>query len=361
MIQVPKGRAVHSRKFPAGCRVASICAWSAASHKPYIVCNSSHLLMVPPKLGLNLDAVEVSVLASAYLPAFQALHHGTRQMRHLAYEPTALEGQRILILAHSSNDSTSMNRSLVDAQIQAAVRMALWAGARDVHVTVPKVGNSKRNVFGNDYRVRLLETPSEDWVPMLQGRMDLVLDYTGGFSILDSKRSTLRIVQDVLRPKTGRYVGCLGDDCSTPTLNCGEEAASGSNTSSWTGGLGFLQGGDNACASPAFLSEGRDIKHIVEWTTMCMNMKRASLFDFYYAWQTDRRTAEHDFKFLLDLLAKRQIRPHVAKILDINDFPALGTPCKQPAGPRCLSGAVVCEPWSRFEDRDDLSACSDLS
>ena len=358
MVRPPKGDTIHSRKFPPGSRVASISAWSAASHKPYIVCNSSHLLPVPPLDGLHLDGTEVGVIVAAYLPAFQALHHGRREHKHLACEPTALEGQRILILAHSEDDSSPMNRSLVDAQVQAAARMALWAGASDVHITVPNAGNAKRNIFGNDYRIRLLDAPSEEWVPMLKGRVDLVLDYTCGFSLLGGEKSTLHIVEAVKPPK-GRYVGCLGEDCCSPTLNCQEEGPTDSKKSSWKDSFSFFQG-DGDCGSPAFLQGGRDIRHIVEWTTMCMKMKRASLFDFYGSWKQERRLAEHDFRFLLELLAKRQIRPHVANVLDVDDFPAYGSPDLTKHS-RSMTGAVVCEPWSQFKDTDDLSCCSDLS
>ena len=350
MVQPPKGNAVHSRKFPPGSRVASISAWSASSHKPYLMCNSSHLLPVPPLDGLHLDGTEVAVIAAAYLPAFQALHHGQREHKHLACEPTALEGQRILILAHSIHESDAMKRSLVDSQVQAAVRMALWAGACDVHVSLQKAGNAKRNIFGNDYRVRLLDTPPSDWVPMLQDRIDVILDFTDGFSILGGEESTMDTVEAVQGPK-GRYVGFLGEDCCGSVLDCREEGPK--KKQSWTDSL-------TECANPAFLPNGRDIRHVVEWTAMCIRMKRASLFDFYSSWKQEKRLAEHDFRFLLELLAKRQIRPHVSNILDLNDFPAYGS-VNHPSPSRSMTGAIVCEPWSSFRDTDDLSCCSDLS
>ncbi|CAB9531565.1 expressed unknown protein [Seminavis robusta] len=193
-----------------------------------------------------------------------------------------------------------------------AVRLALWACARDVHVTVVKVGNTKKNVFGNDYRVRLLDTPSEDWTPMLKRRINLVLDFTpGGFSF-DRTESTLQIVEEVIAPK-GRYVGFLGEDCSSHALDCREEGPLDHKKQSVLfEGLSFFQGKKD-CKSNTFLPEARDINHAVQWTTICMKLKRASLFDFVYNWKQDRRLAERDFSFLLEVLAKRQIRPYISR------------------------------------------------
>lgn len=358
VVQSPRGDTVHSRRFPPGCRVASISAWSATSHHPYISANSSNLLPVPPLDGLHLDGSDVSVIVAAYLPAFQALHHGLRRKPREAYEPTALEGQRVLILAHSehssSQRSSSLNQSLVDARVQAAVKMALWAGARDVHVTVSKVGNTKRNIFGNDYRVRLLDTPTEDWIPILSSRMDLVLDYTGPISgFLSGAQSTCSIAEEVLVPN-GRYVGCLGEGCSSTVLDCREEAPINKrNKSTWSEGLSMLQG-KNGCASPAILPEAKDIKQVIEWTALCMQMERASLFDFHGSWKQDGRLAEQDFSFLLQLLAKRQIRPYIAKVLDVDYFPSVDADQFQ-RNTRPMSGAVVCEPWSQYKDSDQSS------
>ena len=361
VVQPPKGDTVHSRRFPSGARVASISAWAAPTHKPFLVCNSSNLLPVPPMDGLVLDGTDVAVLVAAYLPAFQALHHGQRQKPRLAYQNDAFEGQRILIMSHSNNRSSSasnLSQSLVDARVQAAVKMALWAGARDVHVTVNKVGNTKRSIFGNDYRVRLLDSPPEEWIPMLKKRMNLILDYTGGFSF--GKHSTSNIVEQVIAKKNGRYVGCLGEDCSSSALDVSEEAPiDKTKRCTWSEGLSMFQG-SNGCASPGILPEGKDIRHVMEWTAICMKMQGASLFDFYGSWKQDRRVAEHDFRFLLELLAKRQIRPHVAKIMDVVNFPSVDS-SHQPRSARPMSGAVVCEPWSQFKDSDDLSNCSTLS
>jgi NADPH:quinone reductase-like Zn-dependent oxidoreductase len=352
LVQTPRGSTVHSRGFPPGSRVASISAWSAATNKPYIACNTSHLLPIPPIGGVHLDAPEVGVVAAAYLPAFQALHHGQRQKRVYAYTPTALEGQRVLILAHGGKKTLGhWKQSLVDAQVQAAVRLALLAGARDVHVIVQKIGNSKKRIFGSDYRVRLMDTPSDDWVPILKARMDLILDYTNG-SMMDAAKA--------VKTHKGRYVGCVSEDSGSPAIDSREEGPQSSKKSSWSDSFAFCQGGKNRCSSP--LPEGKDLKHVVEWTAACISMKNASLFDFYYNWKEDRRLAEHDFNFLLGLLARRHIRPHVAMILDVEDFPTACAKKEQPRRPKAMSGAVVCEPWvSQTSDLDDISACSSIS
>ena len=109
------------------------------------------------------------------------------------------------------------------------------------------------------------------------------------------------------------------------------------------------------------LPEGKELRHVMEWTAICMKMPRASLFDFYGSWKQDRRVGEHDFKFLLEILAKRQIRPYVARILDVHDFPKLDSANRQTHNSRGMGGAVVCEPWSQVKDSDDLSNCSTLS
>jgi NADPH:quinone reductase-like Zn-dependent oxidoreductase len=293
----------------------------------------------------------VAVVVAAFLPAFQALHHGQRQKRIYAYTPTALEGQRVLILAHTGK-SSNLSQSLVDAQVQAAVRLALLAGARDVHVTVPKIGNAKKHIFSGDYRIRLLETPPEDWIPILKSRMDLILDYTGG-SCMD--------VVDTVKARKGRYVGCVDDDCGSAAIHCREEGPYSTKKSSWTESLAICPGGTNGCGSP--LPEGKDLKHLVEWTAFCMNMENASLFDFYYNWKQDQRLAEHDFNFLLGLLSRRLIRPHVAMIIDIEDFPKPNLSKKQSRKPKVITGAVVCEPWvsQTCSNLDEVSACSSMS
>ena len=56
---------------------------------------------------------------------------------------------------------------------------------------------------------------------MLKKRMNLIVDYTGGFSF--GKHSTSNIVEQVMA-KNGRYVGCLGEDYSSPALDVSEEA-----------------------------------------------------------------------------------------------------------------------------------------
>lgn len=297
-----------------------------------------------------MDAPEVAVVVATYLPIFQALHHGNRQQRLTAYTPRSLEGQRVLILAHTKRDN-NLKQSLMDAQVQAAVKLALLGGARDVHVTVPNKVTPKKHIFGNDYRVRLLDTPPEDWIPILKSRMDLVLDLTNG-SDLD--------VVTLVQAHRGRYIGFVGEDCATPALHCTEEGPR--KKSSWTDGLPCSKGEQSACSSP--LPEGKDLSHIISWTASCMNMNNASLFDFYYNCIQNRQLAEHDFDFLLGLLAKRHIRPNVAKILDVDDFPTAtsASSTDKTRKAKAMTGAIVCEPWvSQTSDFDNLSVCSSLS
>lgn len=151
-----------------------------------------------------------------------------------------------------------MSSSLVDAEVQAAVKLALLSGVRDIHITVPKITNTSRyHNFGSDYRVRLLDTAPNQWSSILKGRMDIVLDYTGGFYHSgDHEGLTVNAVQSVLAKSKGRYIGCL---CNQHTIH---KAASGGKNSSYR-----------------LLPEGLDLQHFVQWTTTCMRYVTLPLYE----------------------------------------------------------------------------------
>lgn len=95
-------------------------------------------------------------------------------------------------------------------------------------------------------------------------------------------------------------------------------------------------------------------------------MKRATLFDFHHYWTQERNLVEDDFHFLLQLLKRRQIRPHIDMLVDENDFPSPGTfyhsSSHTPPNRRIITGAVVCEPWkNKSLPADDDSCCSSIS
>jgi NADPH:quinone reductase-like Zn-dependent oxidoreductase len=226
----------------------------------------------------HLDASDVACLLAIYLPAFQTLHHG--RTRPYRYARNSLKNRTVLI----TNGSC--------LQAQAMVRLAHLAGAKEVILIAPR----KRFESLVKLNASVLEDDPEVWLPVVEGEMDVVID-------LDFPNQ-FEAVQEALTPK-GRLV------CSYPILPQEEEE-------SWIDQLSTA----------------------VDYYQLIM-MKRATLFDFCESAKQYPMELKEDFKFLLNLLHLRQIRPHIESYVKLIDVPMAHIQMET----EILTGAIVCEPW----------------
>lgn len=123
----------------------------------YITATPDHLFDVPKKL----DASEVSCILSIYLPAFQALQHG--QPRPWRYSQQTLLRKCVLI--------TGTDNALPEAL--ALIRLAQYGGAHEVYIVADQEHHS---VLRQLYAIPL-DVHQDDWLPTVEGRMDVVIDF----------------------------------------------------------------------------------------------------------------------------------------------------------------------------------------
>lgn len=168
--------------FRPGSRVASLVA--CGSNARYVSIPTRSLIAVPKYL----DAADIVSLISAYLPAFQALHHG--RARPYRYSRTCLKNRKILIVSNATIEA------------QALIRLAKIAGATDVYFTAPRYQFAALERLG----AKLLD--ADQWGPQVQGKMDVVIDYLFPAQFSD--------VRAALAPK-GRLVCCSKAEDSSLT------------------------------------------------------------------------------------------------------------------------------------------------
>jgi NADPH:quinone reductase-like Zn-dependent oxidoreductase len=136
-----------------GKRVAGLTL--SGSNARYLTASTEWLLDVPKKL----DASDIACILSIYLPAFQALHHG--QPRPGRYSQTVLRRKRVLITGGTVPEA------------MAVLRMAHYGGAQEVYVVAER---SQHNVLRQMYATPL-DVHQDDWGPMVEGSMDVVVDF----------------------------------------------------------------------------------------------------------------------------------------------------------------------------------------
>lgn len=259
--------------FKPGMRVASVV--QRGSNSKYVSIPASELTIVPKQL----DAAEVAALISTYLSAFQALHHGRPPV--LRYSKTSLEGKRVLVTGGAR------------LEVQAVLRLARWAGASELYVTAPRSHFKALEKLGDD--VCVLDEHPDDWLPVVDGLMDVVVDYEFPRHFWE--------IKSALASK-GRLV-CVA-------------RRRGAEEDGWLAGLeSFLE-----CYHLSLV-------------------KRASLFDFVESYVNDRYQAREDMDFLLNLLLTRQIRPPVDRYIKLADIPQAHKDMQTLP----QEGAIVCEPW----------------
>ena len=236
-----------------GMRVAAILQPHGTNAR-YFSMPASEVLPVPR----HLDASDIACIATAYLPAFQALHHG--RVRPYRYSRTCLQNRRILILGGE------------EMVAQATIRLAQLAGATDVYVCGP---NFLRNAFNKHDAYFLDEDPTE-WPEEIDGTMDVVVDYQFPQNFADVKATIAR---------KGRLVCCSPSSWTKR------------NTSWWS-----------------------DLTQFVECFQLS-SVKRATYFDFRTNYKKNRYELKEDFQFLLTALTRRQIRPQIDRYVKLVDVP----------------------------------------
>lgn len=236
-----------------GMRVAAILL-PQGSNARYLSLPSQDVLSVPR----HLDAADISCITTAYLPAFQALHHG--RIRPYRYSRSCLEGRRVLIVGGDR---------LV---ARATVRVAQLSGAKHVYISTPKAAMEslqKQNAFVLD------EDPS-NWPEQIDGAMDVVIDYQFPKNFADV-RATLS--------RKGRLVCC--------------------NPANWSKEQGAWWA---------------DLSRFFECLQLS-SIQRATLFDFRENYKANRYEVKEDLQFLLTALNRRHIRPEIDRYVKLNEIP----------------------------------------
>lgn len=281
----------------------------------YVTATPDQLFDVPKRL----DASEVSCLLSIYLPTFQALHHGQPSSRR--YSQQAFQRKSVLV--------TGTDGALPEAL--AMIQLALFGGAHEVYI----VGEREYHSVFRQLFAQPLDVHVDDWLPIVTGRMDVVIDFD-----YDHNESAS---SDALAPN-GRLVWYVHPSKRE------------------SGQVRWLDG-------------------IVEQARMCL-LERASMYELYDSWYENPNGAkvsswyielasaerviidivtlfsrqiifsrQRDFAFLLRLLAHRQIRPKIDKYIGIGGVKSAHKDLQT----RSLTGAIVCEPW---KDEDAMSVAS---
>jgi NADPH:quinone reductase-like Zn-dependent oxidoreductase len=260
-----------------GTRVASLirCGGNAR----YVKVPPDQLFSVPH----SLDSADIAALLASHLPAFQALHHGRKRPNR--YSTSCLRGKRVLIAADGAT-----------LEVQALVRLIQYAGASEIYVSVPL---EHRDVLRR-HRVAVLSDDPADWLAVVQGSMDVVVDYSFPRNFSAIRASLAR---------KGRLTCC-------PQRKGRMHSHSG-----WM---------------PS-----------IEWSYMLERyqlslVKRATLFDFKEYVEQYRPLVLDDVAFLLSLLATRKIRPQVDRFITLSEIPKAHNEIQSNIP---LAGAIICEPW----------------
>jgi NADPH:quinone reductase-like Zn-dependent oxidoreductase len=253
-----------------GARVASIIAVDSVSKS--ISTTATNVCMVAE----HLDAADVAAMVAFYLPAFCALHHGRGPSYR--YSRTSLKGRRILLTGGDRMD------------VQAIVGVAHLAGATEIFMTAPRqhVDALKK------LKVTLLSNNPHKWLPLVEGTIDVVIDY--------EFPNNLSFLRKALERK-GRMV-CVPPPTSLPDNN-------------WL----------------STISSAINQYHL-------STVKRATMFNLQESFQSQPQEVYRDLDFLFDALSTRQLRPLIDRYIRLHDVPATLEGLK--ASPAV--GAVICEP-----------------
>jgi NADPH:quinone reductase-like Zn-dependent oxidoreductase len=238
----------------------------------------------------SLEASDVAALMAGYLPAYEALHFG--RTRPLRYSGTSLQGKRILVVSGAA--ATIL-------QALAIVRLATLAGARDITMTTAPNGRSSI-LKRQKHCATILHDNPDEWLPVVQGKMDVVVDYTFPQNLSAVTRALA---------KDGRLICCPQSKRAVSSADC-----------------------KSVLDLDSFLLERYQLSMV----------KNAYLFDYPEYVRQFRSQVVEDARFLLHLLARRKLRPQIDRFITFKDVQLLVHREFQ-TGHRFQGGAVICEPW----------------
>ena len=258
--------------FDYGEAVACCCRFGGNAR--YIMLRYQDLCSVPG----NVDSAQAVCIVSTYMTAYQALHRckprGPRE---------TLEGSNILVTA--GNGSIG----------QAVIELAKRAGANKIFATAAK----KHHANLHDQGVCPLPLDSKMWLPLVRGKMDIVIDgicqdgYASPHAALNYRGHLVVIGMTLIM--NGAEMGL----CGTPFDAMVNRFRSG---------------------------------YLLSRTT------RYSPFE-----QSQLKPAEwkHDMEYLMELLARGKINPQVTKRISLDSVPYF----QQQLEAGEIEGLIVCKPW----------------
>ena len=148
----------------------------------------SRLTLMPEKslveIPNDLDAGEAVAIVSNYLPAFGALHHGSKCRKGRFFKSPLIK-KTVLVTGGSTNGA------------EAVAKLSLLGGASKVFLVNSRKGKALSR-FGSN-RVVSLDGDPDEWLPCVHGSMDIIVDLEYPKDLPAVKAS---------RSKNGRLVCC---------------------------------------------------------------------------------------------------------------------------------------------------------
>jgi NADPH:quinone reductase-like Zn-dependent oxidoreductase len=196
------------------------------------------------------------------------------------YSSTSLVGKRVII---------TEGATMLD--VQALTHLAQYGQVSQVYVVANR---EHHDYLTNELKVRPLDVGN--WARRVEGRMDVVVD----FSYSDHSHSS----HAALAPG-GRLVWYLPPNKPSPSYLTQMELLLGQ--------------------ASAFLAE------------------RTTIYDFLLSWDQFHEEFEMDFHFLIELLAKRNIRPRIDIYVPLAEVSSAHKTLQSRSND--AKGAIICEPW----------------
>lgn len=247
----------------------------------YAVIDAAKLVDVPSEV----EPTQAACMLETYLAAFQSLHLGEDD--DTRYEKTSMLGKSVLIIG---------GIAMVG---QAMIELAFLAGASTIYVTA----REKHHDFLRSLGTIPLSMDVEEWLPSVEGRMDLVVDAycTNHFSeTVDALNSSGKMV--CIRTKSSM----LEND---PGLLWEAEA--------------FL-------------------------TKMGMSsLSQTFAYDVYESWDENIDLCKDDMMHLFGLLKKGLVEPPIADCLPLTKVPQAHKLFET----KRIQGFFVCEPWLKKKQK----------
>lgn len=260
-----------------GTRVAAFVKYGG--NQRYVSIPYDKLMPVPNKV----DASEAACILSTHIIGFQALHHGMGPS--FRYSANSLRGRIVLV----TNGATPEG--------QTVIRLASWAGAREVYTTA---NASDHEILRRLGAIPLAKDP-DDWRLNLEGLVDVIVDL--------SYPTHYASVQSAMKPE-GRLI------CYSRRSKDKEPGFS------W-----FTEMENWYTEASLALVEG------------------ASFYDPYESLSAYPEQFRRDVGFLFSLLEQRQIRPKIEQYVSLKCIPNIH---KKLESPKFCRGAIICVPWNEI-------------